>query len=153
MTDSCPRITVLVAFGPSQLSKNYESLHGGYRHKTISCLAGQKLIPRKQAPTSLLKTTNILGEGEDECFIKTKSQAPSKKKEFKTSQTLKAYLISARVVPNDVSGQEEAARGPGRDALGVFFRWKGRGFWWMKTIEFYLNSSMVSCFDTQLLTE
>lgn len=47
LTDSCPRITVLVAFGPSQLSKNYESLHGAYRHKTISCLAGQKLIPRK----------------------------------------------------------------------------------------------------------
>lgn len=27
LTGSCPRITVLVALGPSQLSKNYESLH------------------------------------------------------------------------------------------------------------------------------
>lgn len=120
MTGSCPRITVLVALGPSQLSKNYESLHGGYRHKTSDQLLGRAEAHSEEAganfstknnksPTAPLKIgpkydSSVWVQlfkyswGRERMNVSLKQSLTTlpAKKEFKTSQTLRAYLIFSK---------------------------------------------------------
>lgn len=94
-------------------------------------------------------------------FIETKSHhAPSKKKNSKHHRLWKHTWLKIldfqnllRVVAQRCLRSRRSGSWSRPWRFGSFFRWKGRGFWWMKTIELYLNSSMVSRFDTQLLAE
>lgn len=155
LTGSCPRITVLVALGPSQLSKNYESLPGGYRHKTSDQLLGRAEAHSEEAganfstknnksPTAPLKIgpkydSSVWVQlfkyswGRERMNVSLKQSLTTlpAKKEFKTSQTLRAYLIFSKSAEGCVQRSLRSRRSgswsrPWR--FGSFFSMEGTRF-------------------------